>query len=114
MIADRKMLIKFLRTGLKNAREGMATWQEEYEKNVNYALTWCDDAIRWAAIEEVYTKVLDDLESGTLTVDAIKNIVISHTITMAKQPFNSLSKTTNIMQAEMASAWATIAEFMRR
>lgn len=100
---------KFLSRRLESARADIAEFAAKLVADPVHAMGWSDDAFKAAAKVKVFSLVEASLANGASPEDIAK-WGVNAAIRAARDPARSSSPTSNIMEQEVAAAWAEIAE----
>lgn len=108
---DDAATIRMLKHDLAEAEDGLRKFAADLERHPASAFEWSGPAFEAAAVKFVFTKVLGMLkESPHLDVlDKVQREVVMR----AKRGSRSTSDASNLMQAEVMTAWARALDLLQ-
>lgn len=101
-----RLLSKFVRDR-ESAQEELVKFQEAFQKDAAYALSWGTSVFVAAGKERVYNQLIQFMADNR-THDCLTDIVLDKVLSTAKYPPQSTSPTSNLMEQYEMAAWANV------
>jgi len=106
-------LIKRFQSQVESCQDSLDKFAKEFAKDPAYALAWSNGTFQKAARLQVLKQIVNALENGDGNLDNIRSTMMDRVLSMSRNPAQSTSPTSNLIEQYELAACAEILDDMK-